>query len=261
MKIAYFDCFSGASGDMILGALVDAGADFDAIRQGFESLNVDGYSVSVEKLNKGGTSATKFNVEMAHEHHHPHRHLKHIVEIIERGNLPEKVKQASRETFQRIAEVEATIHSTTVERIHFHEVGAIDSIVDVVGAHLALHLLGIEKVYTSPMHVGTGTVKCAHGVMPVPAPATAALLQGIPSYGGDVQGELVTPTGAALLAQWTERFGPMPAMRIASIGYGSGTKDLPDWPNVLRVLVGESADAGDTVASEAITVSRPTSTI
>jgi uncharacterized protein (TIGR00299 family) protein len=257
MKIAYFDCFSGASGDMILGALIDAGADFDALRRGLESLGVEGYRVSTEKLNKAGTAATKFNVEEVHHHHHhdhehehgehhhhPHRHLKHILEIIDRGELPEPVKEASRKTFQRIAEVEAAIHSTTVEKIHFHEVGAIDSIVDIIGANLALHLLGIERVYSSPLHVGAGTVKCAHGIMPVPAPATAALLEGVPAYGGEVQGELVTPTGAALLSQWTEdRFGGMPAMRIASVGYGSGTRELPDRPNVLRVLVGETADA------------------
>ncbi len=184
----------------------------------------------------------------------PHRHLRHIVDIIDRGDLPETVKEASKKTFQRIAEVEAAIHSTTVERIHFHEVGAIDSIVDVIGSHLALHTLGIDKVYVSPMHVGSGTITCAHGVMPVPAPATAALLQGVPTYGGDVQGELVTPTGAALLSQWAEAFGPMPAMCISSIGYGSGTKDLPDRPNVLRVLVGEAAEAAGDPATESITV-------
>lgn len=242
MKIAYFDCFSGASGDMILGALIDAGADFESLRAGLESLDVPGYEVRVERVSKAGTAATRFCVDMADEHHHPHRHLRHILEIIDRGELPEAVKEASRETFRRIAEVEAAIHSTTVEKIHFHEVGAIDSIVDVIGAHLALHSLGIERVYASPLHVGAGTVRCAHGVMPVPAPATAALLQGVPFYGGEVQGELVTPTGAALLSQWADdRFGPQPPLTLAAVGYGAGTRDLPDRPNVLRVLIGEAA--------------------
>lgn len=255
MKIAYFDCFSGASGDMILGALIDAGADFDSLRRGLHSLGVEGYEVSATKVVKSGTTATQFNVSLLDRHHHPHRHLKHVLEIIDRGDLPEPVKEASRETFRRIAEVEAAIHGTTVERIHFHEVGAIDSIVDVIGAHLALHSLGIERVYASPLHVGAGTVQAAHGVLPVPAPATAALLKGVPTYGGDVQAELVTPTGAALLAQWAEgRFGGQPAMAVSAVGYGSGTRDLPDRPNVLRVSIGEAAEVADSSGAETIVV-------
>lgn len=255
MKIAYFDCFSGASGDMILGALIDAGADFETLRGALESLGVDGYRLSSRKVVKAGTSATKFDVEVDEQHPHPHRHLRHILEIIDRGDLPEPVKEASRQTFRRIAEVEAAIHDTTVEKIHFHEVGAIDSIVDVIGAHLALHLLGIARVHASPLHVGAGTVQCAHGVMPVPAPATAALLEGVPAYGGEVQGELVTPTGAALLAQWAEgRFGGMPAMRVGAVGYGSGTRDIPGRPNVLRVMIGEAAEGAGLPGEEVVTV-------
>jgi hypothetical protein len=241
MKTLYFDCYCGASGDMIVGALVDAGADFGQIVASLKSLDLSGYSLSAERIDKHGTTATQFTVET--DEHHPHRHLRHILEIIRSGDLPESVIEASEETFRRIGECEAAIHGTTIEKIHFHEVGAVDSIIDVVGAHLALHQLGIERVEASALHVGSGTVKCAHGVMPVPAPATAALLKGVPSYGGEVDGELVTPTGAALVSQLAKRFGPMPQMVTEAIGYGSGTKDLPDRPNVLRVLIGETSAA------------------
>ncbi len=244
MKTLYFDCFCGAAGDMIVGALIDAGADFDTLRNALGTLAVDGYRVTAERINKHGTMATKFDVEIDAEHGHPHRHLRHIVEIIEGGNLPPEVKEASLETFHRIAEAEAEVHGTTPEKIHFHEVGAVDSIVDIVATHLALHQLKPERILSSALHVGSGTVKCAHGVMPVPAPATALLLRGIPSYGGEVDGELVTPTGAALIGQLAEAFGPMPEMRIETVGSGSGTKDLPDRPNVLRILLGETAEAG-----------------
>lgn len=172
--------------------------------------------------------------------------MKEISEIIAKADLPESVKEASRETFRRIGEAEAAVHGVPIETIHFHEVGAIDSIADVIGAHLCMHMLNVDAIYASPLHVGAGTVKCAHGVMPVPAPATVLLLKDVPSYGGDVQGELVTPTGAALLAQWVTEFGPMPAMRIEASGYGAGTKDLADRPNVIRAMIGESQDGGTT---------------
>ena len=241
MRTLYFDCYSGASGDIIVGALIDAGADFDALRQTLLSLGVDGFDVAVEKVKKKGVMATKFHVNVDEHHPHPHRHLRHVVEIIEKGDLPQLVRDASIETFRRIGVAEAEIHGTTVERVHFHEVGAVDSIVDIVGTHLALHDLGIERILASPLHVGSGTVQCAHGLMPVPAPATALLLKGAPSYGGDVEGELVTPTGAALITQLAAGFGPMPAMTIDACGFGAGTKDLADRPNVLRVLLGATA--------------------
>lgn len=246
MKTLYFDCFSGAAGDMIVGALIDAGADFDVIRDALSTLGVDGYDVRAEKVNKHGTMATQFHVDVDASHGHPHRHLRHIVEIIEQGTLPESVKAASLETFRKIAECEAEVHGTTPEKIHFHEVGAVDSIVDIVGAHLALDQLKPDRILSSSLHVGSGTVKCAHGVMPVPAPATALLLRGVPSYGGDVDGELVTPTGAALIAQLATGFGPMPEMSVDAVGSGSGVKDLPDRPNVLRVLLGATADVAGT---------------
>jgi uncharacterized protein (TIGR00299 family) protein len=309
MKTLYLDCFSGISGDMTVGALIDAGADVEAIRKGIASLGLPGVALRAEKLVKKGITATKFDVlvgghraeeaqghshdhehehehkhthshahEHEHEHHHhehahddahphvhshehshthshdhgheAHRHLPEIVALIEGADLPQAVKDAAIETFRLLGEAEAAVHGTTIDKVHFHEVGAVDSIVDIVAAQYGFHLLGIEDVQCSPLHVGAGTVKCAHGVMPVPAPATALLLKGRPTYGGTVQGELVTPTGAAIVAQRVSRFGGAPEMAVDAIGYGSGTKDLPDRPNVLRVLVGEAAGAGatDTVA-------------
>lgn len=241
MKTLYFDCFCGASGDMILGALIDAGLPFDELREALATFKVEGYALSAKKVDKHGTSATKFDVELDPNLKQPHRHLRHIVEIIDSGALPEIVKDASKETFRRIAECEAQVHSTTVEKVHFHEVGAVDSIIDIIGAHWALNRLGIERIDASPLHVGYGTVTAAHGVMPVPAPATALLLRGAPVYGGDVEGELVTPTGAALVTQLAKRFGPMPPMTVEAVGYGAGTKDLSDRANVLRVAIGETA--------------------
>ncbi len=243
MKTLYFDCVCGASGDMIAGALLDAGADFDAIHTALDSLAIGGFAVTVERVKKKGIEATQFKVETEPATPQPHRHLRHVLEIIESGDLPQPVKDASAQTFQRIAECEAEVHGTTIEKVHFHEVGAIDSIVDVVAAHLGLHLLGIEHIESSPLPVGFGTVTAAHGVMPVPAPATAKLLEGIPVFGGDLEGEWVTPTGAALIAQLAKAYGPLPAMRIERIGYGSGMRDAPDRANVLRVLIGTKAEA------------------
>jgi hypothetical protein len=238
-RTLYFDCSSGASGDMIVGALIDAGAPFDKIREALESLGVGHFHVTAEKVVKHGISATQFRVHAGHEHHHPHRHLGDVLAIIERGELPSEVKAAAAETFRRIAGCEAKIHGSTPDEVHFHEVGAVDSIADIVSAHLALHLLGIERVVSSPLNVGSGVVKTAHGLMPVPAPATAMLLEGAPSYGSEAPFELVTPTGAALIAQRASAYGPMPPMRISATGYGSGTRDLDDRANTLRAIIGE----------------------
>ncbi|MFP4502563.1 MAG: nickel pincer cofactor biosynthesis protein LarC [Candidatus Hydrogenedentota bacterium] len=249
MKILYFDCFSGISGDMCVGALIDAGADFETIQAGLATLGVEGYSLAVEKVQKKGIMATQFHVHVDPDVKQPHRHLRHVIEIIEAGDLPEVVKAASIDTFRRLAEAEATVHGSTPEKVHFHEVGAVDSIVDTVGAQYALHLLGVDQVAASVLHVGGGTVECAHGTMPVPAPATALLLRGKPTCGGDAAaGELVTPTGAALLDQCAAAFGPVPAMTVSAIGYGAGTKDLPDRANVLRVCLGDAV--ADTEAPE-----------
>lgn len=252
MKTLYLDCYSGISGDMTVGALIDAGADFERIQAALDSLGVEGFSVEAPKVIKKGVFATQFKV-IEHKHEHVHRHLRHCVDIINRGLLPKPVKEAAIETFDLIAVAEAQVHGTTKEKIHFHEVGAIDSIVDIVAAQLAFHLLGIERVVSSPLHVGSGTVRCAHGVMPVPAPATALLLVDIPTYAGKVDGELVTPTGAALVKQRASAIGPMPAMTVQAIGYGAGTKDLPDRANVLRVMIGE-AEAALLEGTESITI-------
>lgn len=243
MRIAYFDCFSGISGDMTVGALIDAGADFDAIRAGLASLGVEGFGVTTEEIKKKGIQATQFRVHIDDSARQPHRHLRHVIEIIERGALPAVVKTAAIETFRLLAEAEAEVHGSTPEKVHFHEVGAVDSIVDIVAAHHALHLLAVDDVVVSPLHVGSGTVRCAHGLMPVPAPATALLLRGKPTYGGPIEAELVTPTGAALVAQCAKQVGPAPAMTVSAVGYGAGTRDLPDLPNVLRVMIGDAADA------------------
>jgi hypothetical protein len=244
MRVLYLDCFSGISGDMTVGALIDAGADLEKMRQALATLDVPGFEVKAEKITKRGLAATQFHVIQDAQAQHPHRHLGHIVEIIRRAALPETVKSAAAATFERLARAEAAVHNTTVEQVHFHEVGAVDSIVDVVAANYALHLLGVDQVFASVLHVGGGVIHCAHGVLPVPAPATARLLEGMPVHLGGVEAELVTPTGAALVAQWVKGFGPAPAMTIDAEGYGSGTRDLPDRANVLRVLLGETTGAG-----------------
>lgn len=239
MKTLYFDCFSGAAGDMIVGALLDAGAPFDNLKSALASLDVPGYTVEAEKVKKKGLTATKFSVHLDPNEKQPHRHLHHCVEIIDSGALPEQVKDGAKETFRRLAECEAEVHGSTIEKVHFHEVGAVDAIVDIVGAHFCLHELGIERVEASPLNIGGGTTTAAHGVLPVPAPAAALLLRDVPTY-GEADIELVTPTGAALLTQFAARFGRQPKMMVDTIGYGAGSRDLNDRANVLRALIGES---------------------
>ncbi|MCP4644123.1 MAG: nickel pincer cofactor biosynthesis protein LarC [bacterium] len=246
MKTLYLDCFSGASGDMVVGTLIDLGVDFDALRAALESLAVDGFKVRAEKVNKKSIMATQFTVDVDPDAPQPHRHLRHVLEIIDGGDLPDAVKEASAATFRRIAECEAAVHGTTIEKVHFHEVGAVDSIVDIVGAHLALSLLDVDRVEASPLPLGSGTVTCAHGVIPVPAPATVRLLEGVPSFGTEVKAELVTPTGAALVGDMAQAFGPMPLMRVERVGYGSGTREFEDRANVLRGVIGEADTASGT---------------
>ena len=226
---------------MILGSLLDLGLSLDDLRAGLEKLNVKNFSVSARKVVKSGVSATKFDVEMGEEH--SHRHLSHIVKIIEGSELTRGVKEQAVAIFRRLAEAEAKVHGTTVEKVHFHEVGAIDAIVDIVGACIGLELLGVKDIYCSPLNVGSGFVDCAHGTMPVPAPATAELLRDIPIYSNQVSGELVTPTGAAIVSTLAKGFGPMPAFRIRGIGYGAGSKDFKGTANVLRALRCEFMDA------------------
>ncbi len=252
MRTAYWDCFSGVSGDMAAGALIDAGADIDALRTGLQSLGVPGLSVDAERIAKRGIAATKFHVRIDASVVQPHRHLHNIQAMIRAGELPEAVKVAAIDTFRLLAEAEAAVHGTTPEKVHFHEVGAVDSIADIVAVQHALHLLGIERCICSPLPTGHGMVRCEHGLMPIPAPATAKLLEGRPTYGGDVEGEMVTPTGAALMVQRVHTFGPQPPMAVRSIGYGAGTREYADRSNVVRVLVGDMDEMP--AATESVTV-------
>jgi pyridinium-3,5-bisthiocarboxylic acid mononucleotide nickel chelatase len=242
MKVAYFDCFAGASGDMILGALMDAGLQPELLKAELAKLYLTHYDLQVKKVTKRGIGGSQALVSVDEDHHHQHhRHLHDIEEIIAKSDLKESIKRSSIEIFTRLAEAEAKVHQTTIEQIHFHEVGAMDAIIDVVGAVAGLAALGIEKVYCSPLHVGTGTVECAHGTLPVPAPATAELIRGKPIYSTGVEGELLTPTGAAILTTLSSGFGPMPSMTLETVGYGAGTSE-PTIPNLLRVAVGEALD-------------------
>src|SRR5215208_6456140 len=228
---------------MTLGALVDAGADASELTGRLALLGVDGYEISFEKVDRSGISATRAVVRLTKEEKH-HRHLKDIEKIIGGSRLGDSVKERALKIFGRLAEAEARVHNVPVERIHFHEVGAVDAIVDVVGACIGFELLGVERFASSALHVGSGTVEMAHGRFPVPPPAVAELLRGAPVYATDVVGELVTPTGAAIVATVCEAFGPLPRMRVEATGYGAGGREYQNFPNVLRVLVGESVEAG-----------------
>jgi len=237
MKTLYFDCFAGASGDMILGALIAAGVDPEAFRQQLSLLGVDGYALNFEIVNRSGISATHARVETAPEH--AHRHLSDILKIIYDSRLTDNVKDRAARIFSRLAEAEARVHNEPVERVHFHEVGALDAIVDVVGAAICFELLGVERFVSSPLHVGSGTVAMAHGRYPVPPPAVAELLKGVPFYSTDIVGELVTPTGAAIITTVCTDYGPIPQMKLEQTGYGAGTREYEKFPNALRVLIGE----------------------
>ena len=238
MTIAYFDCFSGISGDMTLGALVDGGVAIEALRAELEKLNLPGYEITALKVMRAGISATKVHVCL-NEEEQPARHLADIRKIIEASKLSSSIKQKSIAIFERLAEVEAKVHGTTPDQVHFHEVGAVDAIVDIVGSVIGLEELGITTLVSSPVNVGSGTIKTAHGTLPVPAPATAELLTGVPSYGSSTPFELTTPTGAVILSMLASNFGPMPQMQVGRIAHGAGGRDLAGQPNVLRLLIGE----------------------
>ena len=235
-KLAYIDCSSGISGDMMLAALVDAGVALGALNEAIGSLGVDARIVAAE-VKKKGIRALKITVE--HPPQTGHRHLHHIRVMIEQSGLTDRQKQTALKIFTRLAEAEAKVHATTVEKVHFHEVGAVDSIVDICGVAVGLDLLGVDRLVAAPVPVGSGWVQTAHGRLPVPAPATAELLCGIPLADSTVQAELTTPTGAAILACLVQEFGPLPAMRIQRIGYGAGSRDLEEQPNILRLFLGE----------------------
>ena len=240
MKIAYFDCFSGAAGDMIVGACLDAGASEDHLRKELAKLNLTEVDLRIDKVNKAGFAATSFNPVITHLNHTPHRHLPDILKIIAQPPLSNSVQKKASRIFTRLAQAEAKVHGCDVEKIHFHEIGAADAIMDIVGAVVALESLKIEKVFSSNLTVGGGTVQCEHGIVPVPAPATAQLIKGIEITPTDIQQELLTPTGAAILTELSESFGPIPAMRIDATGFGAGQRDLPNQPNVLRLLIGQT---------------------
>src|SRR4051812_15203829 len=240
MRIAYLDCASGISGDMTLGALIDAGADLAAIQSGIDTLGLPSCRLVRTEVKKQGFRATQITVE--HEPEHEHRHLHHITAMIDGSALSERAKNLGKRIFQKLAEAEAKVHGSTIEKVHFHEVGAVDSIADIVGAAIGLDLLKIERIFCSPIPTGRGFVEIAHGRCSIPAPATGELLRGIPLAALDVEGEITTPTGAAIVAALADWFGPLPAMTVDRIGYGAGQKDFPH-PNILRILVGMVASA------------------
>jgi uncharacterized protein (TIGR00299 family) protein len=240
MRIVYFDCFAGISGDMTLGALLDAGADEGQFRRELGKLKRVEFDLRISKVVKNGIQAT--DVTVIPKGDESHRRLDDVSAIIQSSDLSDKVKARSIDVFRRLAEAEGTVHGTTPEEVHFHEVGAVDAIVDIVGASILLEILGIEQVVCSPLPIGRGFVETAHGKIPLPAPATVELTKGIPIYPAGVEGELVTPTGAAIVRTLASSFGEAPTMTVQAVGYGAGKSEFP-FPNVLRVLVGESADA------------------
>ena len=265
-KVLYFDSFSGASGDMILGALIDAGLPIEELRRALGSLALDGMSIEAESVDRAGVAAIKFRLlengqvvdssdpapkKHRHDHdhhsnkshhHHSHRSIHEILELVGRSNLSESAKASVGHLFGRLATAEAAIHQMPVNEVHLHEVGALDSIIDIVGAAFGFEWFAPDEVVVSPLNVGSGTVECAHCTYPVPAPATVRLLEGSPIYASGEVGELVTPTGALLMTEWATSYGPLPPMTISRVGYGAGERNRSDSPNVLRLLVGESAD-------------------
>ncbi|MBI3449535.1 MAG: nickel pincer cofactor biosynthesis protein LarC [Acidobacteria bacterium] len=240
MKLLYLDCFSGIAGDMLLGALIDLGVDLGTIRRKLAALPLRGYELSARRVSRQGISGTKFDVRVGRGH--AHRGWSEIRKIIEDAGFEDAVRVKSLAVFRRLIEVEARIHRVPVERVHLHEVGAVDAIVDIVGSVIALReVLGADgRLHASPLRLGSGTVTMEHGTFPVPAPATAALVKGVPVSAGPVEGELVTPTGAALVTTLAVSFGPLPPMTVREIGYGAGTREYADHPNLLRAILGES---------------------
>jgi len=235
VNVAYLDCNSGISGDMFLGAVVDCGADFDYIRKELSRLNLD-FEISCQRVKKGVISATKVNISESGAH--PLRNLKAIKELVENSALPKDIKEKSLSIFTRLAQAEADVHQVDIDHVHFHEIGAVDTMVDIVGSLLGLKFLKVERIFSSPLPLGRGEAETSHGKIPIPAPATMKLLEGCKVYGTEIQEELVTPTGAALVSSLAEGFIDFPPMRISKVGYGAGTKELP-LPNVLRLVLGE----------------------
>jgi uncharacterized protein (TIGR00299 family) protein len=240
-RIAYFDCFSGISGDMVLGALLDAGADLRAIEAELRKLGLQGWAISAEKVKRGAIFAMHVKVASSEGHHH--RGLSVILGRIDKAGLAPRAAERARRIFTRLAEAEGKVHNLPVEEVHFHEVGAVDSIVDIVGAAVGFEMLGIDEFACSALDVGAGQVKTAHGLLPVPAPATAELLRGAPMYTSGIARELVTPTGAAIATTLSSRYAQIPEMTLRAVGYGAGSADFSEKANVLRILIGENASS------------------
>ena len=236
MKIAYFDCFSGISGDMTVGALLDAGLKIETLEKELKKLGLSGYQLEVNKVVKKGISATQFKVKIKEEG--VERSFKDILTILEESKLDEEIKKETKKIFFNIAQAESKIHRKDIDKIHFHEIGGLDSIIDITSAVIGIKTLGIEEIHSSALPVGKGFVKCAHGVIPVPAPATLELLKNIPTYSGGIESEMITPTGAAIISTLAKSFGERPLMKIERIGYGAGEKEFTI-PNLLRVSIGE----------------------
>lgn len=273
MRTLYLDCFSGISGDMFIGALIDAGGDSTLLEEELQKLNIsEEYKLSWRKVVKNGISSTKFDVELSetadhkyadghqhnhkhedvdhnhehehsdhheHSHHHSHRAYQDIVKLIDGSQLSQEVKETSLNIFRKIGEAEGLIHGISLEKVHFHEVGAVDSIIDIVGASILINKLEIQKIKSSPVCVGAGKVHIDHGIYPTPAPATLEILKGVPLQQSNIKSELTTPTGAAIVSVLSEEFCTVPSMTVQSVGYGAGTKDFEKHPNVLRVIIGE----------------------
>jgi pyridinium-3,5-bisthiocarboxylic acid mononucleotide nickel chelatase len=244
MRVVYFDCFAGVSGDMIIGAQLDLGVDLGSLKEQLSSLELDGYELNARRVQRSGIAASKFDVEVD-QRQQPARSLADILSIITASSLSDITRARSIAVFERLAGAEARVHGTTPDKVHFHEVGAVDSIVDTVGAMIGFELLGVEQFFCSPLRLGSGLIQTEHGQLPIPAPATAELLQGAPVYAGAIEGEFVTPTGAAIVATLCEQFGALPRMSIAKVGYGAGSRDPKDFPNALRLMMGETEKAGE----------------
>lgn len=239
MKLAYLDCASGIAGDMLLGALVDAGVDLATIQAGIDSLGLPSCQLVREEVKRGGFRATKVNV--LHESEHAHRHLHHITDMIDKASaITPPQKELAKRIFTRLGEAEAKVHGTTIRKVHFHEVGAVDSIADIVGGAIGLDLLGVDRIVSSPLVLGSGYITIAHGRVSVPAPATAELLVNVPLGTSPVEAELTTPTGAAIVSTIADAYGQLPAMTVHGIGYGAGTKDFKEQPNIVRLILGET---------------------
>ncbi len=252
MKTLYFDCFAGASGNMVLGALIAAGVDEGKLKAELEKLNLPDFHLSVEKVNRSGISSVHVHVKIPDEKNH--RHLPEIEKIIDESSLSDSVKERSIAIFRKLADAEASVHGIELSKVHFHEVGAFDAIIDVVGSCIGFEILGVQRFVASKIHVGSGFVDMAHGKFPVPPPAVAKLLESIPFYSTEIEGELITPTGAAIISTLCDSYGPIPELKLEAIGYGAGSRTYDKFPNVLRIMIGESAAVSERSDAETLTV-------